>query len=90
MSLVEMAFASLGLIFPAWLIWRAISTSRSLERRIANGDESLLDDDRFSIDRVTLGPAGTQLIENVQFVAVAPQPHSTIPLNGGEGHHESP
>ncbi len=90
MSLVEMVFASLGLLFPAWLIWRAISTSRSLERRIAMGDESLLEDDRFSVDRVTLGPPGTQLIENVQFVAVAPQPNIIIPLNGGELRQESP
>ena len=90
MSLVEMAFASLGLLFPAWLIWRAISTSRSLEHRIAIGDDSLLADDRFSIDRVTLGPPGTQLIENVQFFAVAAQPTSTIPLNGGDVHQESP
>jgi hypothetical protein len=50
----------------------------------------LLADDRFSIDRVTLGPPGTQLIENVQFVAVAAQPTSTIPLNGGDVHQESP
>ena len=90
MSLVEMAFASLGLLFPAWLIWRAISTSRSLEHRIAIGDDSLLADDRFSIDRVTLGPPGTQWIENVQFVAVAAQPTNAIPHNGGDVHQESP
>ena len=90
MSLVEMAFASLGLLFPAWLIWRAISTSRTLERRIANGDDTLLSDDRFSIDRVTLGPPGTRLIEDVQFVAVAPQQHVAMPLNGGDVHQESP
>jgi hypothetical protein len=85
--LVEMALASLGLLFPAWLIWRAFSTSRQLEQRLAQGDAALLNDDRFSIDRVTLGPPGTQLIEDVQFVAVQ-QIATTVPMadieRGGE------
>jgi hypothetical protein len=67
---MEMLLASLGLLLPAWLIWRALSTSRQLKRRLAAGDPTLLNDDRFKIDRVTLGPAGTELIEDVQFVAV--------------------
>ena len=75
---LEMLFASLSLVFPAWLIWRAFSTSRQLEQRLAQGDATLLNDDRFNIDRVTLGPAGTELIEDVQFVAV--QMPSYIPV----------
>ena len=75
--LIEMALASLSLVFPLWLIWRAFSTSRQLELRLAQGDATLLDDDRFSIDRVTLGPPGTELIEDVQFVAIQPQPNLT-------------
>ena len=59
---LEMLLASLSLVFPAWLIWRAFSTSRQLEQRLAQGDATLLNDDRFNIDRVTLGPAGTELI----------------------------
>ena len=62
--------ASLSLVVPGWLIWRAFSTSRQLEQRLAQGDATLLNDDRFSIDRVTLGPPGTQLIEDVQFIPV--------------------
>jgi hypothetical protein len=65
-----MMLASLSLVFPGWLIWRAFSTSRQLEQRLARGDATLLNDDRFSIDRVTLGPPGTQLIEDVQFIPV--------------------
>ena len=76
--LLEMALASLSLLFPAWLIWRAFSTSRQLEQRLARGDASLLNDDRFNIDRVTLGPAGTELIEDVQFVTVQTQPLSIV------------
>ena len=72
-----MALASLSLVFPLWLIWRAFSTSRQLELRLAQGDATLLDDDRFNIDRVTLGPPGTELIEDVQFVAIQPQPNLT-------------
>ena len=75
--LVEMALASLSLMFPLWLIWRAFSTSRQLELRLAQGDATLLDDDRFNIDRVTLGPPGTELIEDVQFVAIQPHPNWT-------------
>ena len=72
--LLEMALASLSLLFPAWLIWRAFSTSRQLEQRLARGDATLINDDRFNVDRVTLGPPGTELIEDVQFVAVQTQP----------------
>lgn len=78
MVVLEMLLASLSLVFPAWLIWRAFSTSRQLEQRLAQGDATLLNDDRFNIDRVTLGPAGTELIEDVQFVAV--QMPSYIPV----------
>ena len=78
MAILEMMLASLILLFPAWLVWRAFSTSRQLELRLAQGDASLLSDDRFSIDRVTLGPQGTQLIEDVQFVAVQ-TPIASIP-----------
>ena len=70
LAILEMMLASLILLFPVWLIWRAFSTSRQLELRLAQVDASLLSDDRFSIDRVTLGPPGTQLIEDVQFVAM--------------------
>ena len=70
MTVLGMMLASLSLVFPGWLIWRAFSTSRQLEQRLARGDATLLNDDRFSIDRVTLGPPGTQLIEDVQFIPV--------------------
>lgn len=75
---LEMLLASLSLVFPAWLIWRAFSTSRQLEQRLAKGDATLLNDDRFNIDRVTLGPAGTELIEDVQFVAVQMPPYIPV------------
>ena len=84
--LLEMALASLSLLFPAWLIWRAFSTSRQLEQRLARGDPTLINDDRFNVDRVTLGPPGTELIEDVQFVAVQTQPvaYAPQPITMGE------
>jgi len=84
--LLEMTLASLSLLFPAWLIWRAFSTSRQLELRLAQGDATLINDDRFNIDRVTLGPPGTELIEDVQFVAVQTQTvaYATQPITIGE------
>jgi hypothetical protein len=45
------------------------------------GDPALLDSDQFKIDRVTLGPQGTQMIENVEFI-VAPVQHQSI-VQGG-------
>ena len=86
LAILEMMLASLILLFPAWLIWRAFSTSRQLELRLAQGDASLLSDDRFSIDRVTLGPPGTQLIEDVQFVAMQ-HPAASFPPISNEIHH---
>ena len=82
-----MALASLSLLFPAWLIWRAFSTSRQLELRLAQGDASLLDDDRFKVDRVTLGPPGTELIEDVQFVAVQVPSYIPVQPRGEEESH---
>ena len=81
-----MALASLSLLFPAWLIWRAFSTSRQLEQRLAQGDAALINDDRFNVDRVTLGPPGTELIEDVQVVAVQTQTmaYATQPITIGE------
>ena len=87
MTVLGMMLASLSLVFPGWLIWRAFSTSRQLEQRLARGDATLLNDDRFSIDRVTLGPPGTQLIEDVQFIpvqqiATAVQPTAIVEAPG--------
>lgn len=89
MTVLGMMLASLSLVFPGWLIWRAFSTSRQLEQRLARGDATLLNDDRFSIDRVTLGPPGTQLIEDVQFIpvqqiatAVQPTAAAEAPMEG--------
>ena len=81
MVVLEMALASLSLVFPGWLIWRAFSTSRQLELRLAQGDATLLNDDRFSIDRVTLGPPGTQLIEDVEFIPVQQIPTIVPPVS---------
>ena len=79
---VQMLLASLGLLLPAWLIWRAVSTARTLEKRLAQGDATLLKDDRFKVDRVTLGPSGTELIEDVQFVSVV----APSLQQGGDSH----
>lgn len=81
MAVLEMMLASLSLVFPGWLIWRAFSTSRQLEQRLEQGDAGLLNDDRFSIDRVTLGPPGTQLIEDVQFIPVQQIPTVVQPTS---------
>lgn len=74
--------AGLGLAFPLWLIWRAYSNSKRLERGLASGDSELLGSDQFKIDRVTLGPQGTQLIENVEFVVIQNQ-HPQAVVQGG-------
>lgn len=70
--LLEAIIGLVGLIFPSWLVWRAYRTSKDLDARLSAGDASLLEDDRFTVDRVTLGPPGTHLVEGVQFVMVSP------------------
>ncbi|MDA8759838.1 hypothetical protein N9M83_06370 [Candidatus Poseidonia alphae] len=70
--------AGLGLAFPLWLIWRAYSTSKKLEQGLLFGDPALLESDQFKIDRVTLGPQGTQLIENVEFVMAPVQQQPVV------------
>ena len=86
MSAVGMMLASLGLVFPAWLIWRAVRSSIDLDGRLAQGDASLLNDGRYTVDRVTLGPAGTELIEDAQFVTVASIPQAHNVTAGGDSH----
>ena len=68
--------ACLGLAFPLWLVWRAYSTSKKLERGLMTGDPELLGSAQFKIARVPLGPQGTQLIDDVEFV-MAPRPQTT-------------
>ena len=78
--------AGLGLAFPLWLVWRAYATSKHLERGLMSGDSELLSSDQFKIDRVTLGPQGTQLIENVEFVVAATP---TIYPQGGNSNDKA-
>ena len=61
-----LAIIPLGLI--AWLLHRAYSKEKDLERRLLQCDTSLLTEQGFTIERVTLGPSGSQIIENAQIV----------------------
>ena len=79
--LLEIGIGMIGLTFPLWLIWRAYRTSNDLDHRLSSGDVTLLTDDRYTVDRVTLGPPGTTLVDDVQFVMVS----SGVSNRGGEG-----
>ena len=83
-TILGLLLAGLGLAFPIWLIWRAYSTSKNLERGLMSGDPKLLDSDQFKIDRVTLGPQGTQLLDDVEFIVATQQQTTTV----GEHYEE--
>jgi hypothetical protein len=61
-----LALIPLGLI--GWLLQRAYSKEKALERRLVECDNSLLYEQGYIIERVTLGPHGSQILENAQVV----------------------
>jgi len=71
-TFLGVALVGLGLMLPTWMIFRAIHAAYTLERRLAQHDITLLHDHRYNIDTVTLGPPGTQILENVQIVMAYP------------------
>jgi hypothetical protein len=52
----------------AWLIYLAIQREHQLDQRLLTCDTTLLTESGYIIERVTLGPAGSHIIENAQVV----------------------
>jgi len=62
----SLALIPLGII--GWLLQRAYSKEKTLERRLVQCDNTLLYEQGYTIERVTLGPQGSQILENAQVV----------------------
>jgi len=68
MDLSDLLLITLSLAAPLAVIWWAISSHRSINKKIQRGDISLLGDSGFKIKRITQGPPGTQIYDDVTLV----------------------
>lgn len=70
----ELVFIGLGLpvlLANIWLIIYALRRERRVDRKIKNCDITILDESGITINRITQGPPGTQIQDNVQLAVVA-------------------
>ena len=68
MNLSDLLLITLSLAAPLAVIWWAIRTHRSINKKIQRGDISLLNDSGFKIKRITQGPPGTQIYDDVTLI----------------------
>jgi len=65
MDLSDFLLITLSLAVPLAVIWWAVRSHRSINKKIQRGDVSILSDSGFKIKRVTQGPPGTQIYDDV-------------------------
>ena len=65
MDLSDFLLITLSLAVPLSVIWWAVRSHRSINKKIQRGDVSILSDSGFKIKRVTQGPPGTQIYDDV-------------------------
>ena len=65
MDLSDFLLITLSLAAPLAVIWWAVRSHRSINKKIRQGDVSILNDSGFKIKRVTQGPPGTQIYDDV-------------------------
>jgi hypothetical protein len=68
MDFSDLLLITLSLAAPLAVIWWAIRSHRSINKKIQHGDVSLLSDSGFKIKRITQGPPGTQIYDDVTLV----------------------
>ena len=68
MDFSDLLLITLSLAAPLAVIWWAIRSHRSINKKIQRGDISLLNDSGFKIKRITQGPPGTQIYDDVTLV----------------------
>jgi len=68
MNFTDLLLIMLSLAAPLAVIWWAIRSHRSINKKIQRGDISLLNDSGFKIKRITQGPPGTQIYDDVTLV----------------------
>ena len=68
MNLSDLLLITLSLAVPVAVIWWAVRSHRSINKKIRQGDVSILNDSGFKIKRITQGPPGTQIYDDVTLV----------------------
>jgi len=68
MDLSDLLLITLSLAAPLAVIWWAVRSHRSINKKIRQGDVSILNDSGFKIKRITQGPPGTQIYDDVTLV----------------------
>jgi hypothetical protein len=68
MNLSDLLLITLSLAVPLAIIWWAVRSHRSINKKIQRGDVSLLSDSGFKIKRITQGPPGTQIYDDVTLI----------------------
>lgn len=72
----------LGVLIIAWVSWRHISSHRDLDKRLADGDEKILTDERYVVNEVMQAPIGSGVLPYTLVQQVpARQPISRIDSN---------
>ena len=65
MNLSDFLLIILSLAVPLTVIWWAVRSHLSINKKIQRGDASILSDSGFKIKRITQGPPGTQIYDDV-------------------------
>ena len=68
MDLIDLLLITLSLAAPLTVIWWAVRSHRSVNKKIQRGDVSILNDSSVKIKRITQGPPGTQIYDDVTLV----------------------
>ena len=68
MLIVDLVLIVISLALPAGVILWAMKSHQSINNKIQRGDISLLQDSGFKIKRVTEGPPGTQIFDDVSII----------------------
>lgn len=68
MNLTDFVLIMLSLAVPLAVIWWALRSHRSINKKIQRGDISILSDSGVKIKRITQGPPGTQIYDDVTLV----------------------
>lgn len=74
--------AVLATAVPGYMIWSYATRAAALERRIAECDLSLLEDDGLRISRLMAAPEGTQYFEDAQVVMAPTLPEPVLAQSG--------
>ena len=81
-TIIGWILALLATSVPGYMIWSYAKRAATLDRRIAECDLSLLEDDGLRISRLMAAPEGTQYIENAQVVLASTLPEPVLAQSG--------